>query len=829
VQPLGAGGMGEVWLAERDDGAFNQRVAIKSPRVGAHGPRSLERFERERALLAALEDPGIARVVDGGATHEGRPWLAMEFIEGRTIERFVAEEHSPLRARVELVRQVALALDAAHQRLIVHCDLKPSNVMVRSDGRVALLDFGIAALMGAVSEAHEVTLGTPRYSSPERLAGRAATTATDLYALAKLARELFALGDDALDADLAAVLAAASDPDPTRRMASARGFAAELQRWLERRPVESRAPSPLHRMRLFSRRQPALMALAVFTTVALSASLAAVLRALQSEQHARLQAEAAEDAALRRLEDVHNMLLALVGGVHDRIGGLVGAVPVREHLLQVADAQLQALERDLAGAHAAAPATTSLLVEVHLRVAEVLGARTLGSRGDLAGARHHVERALERIAEAERRDGAIHLPAGVRLRATVIAGDLARAAGDSAAAEACYDTVLEATDRGRERSGASDPVFARIRAAALLQRGRVRFTRGASDSGLQDLTAAESAYAALCEGERARGSQVTELARDHALAAAEVGRVLAQLGRPEEALTQWRSAGELLGALEAAAPSHSQMQRDRIELDTEHATTLAELGDSDGAERMLDDALSRARELRQRDVGNILAVRVERLVLLRRARSKAQRGDIEAARRCYAEALELTREEGPDDRRAQLDRAECLVMRAELARREGRSDGLEAEFDEGLGALPSGDAALAAGNHEVGNVRTVALVGVGMLRAAAGEHRRAVEHLSAARHELQAWTRRFGALQWPLRSEGALEYTLGCAHEALAEAAREPAERALELSAALDAFRAGLAAAQRLEREGRLQAHEAGIVGFFKADVERVEHALAQR
>ncbi len=828
VERLGEGGMGEVWLAERADGAYTQQVAIKSPHAGAEAPQALERFEHERRLLAALEHPGIARVVDGGATDEGRPWLAMEYVEGRPIDVFVTERQLDLRERVVLVRDIARTLESAHRRLIVHRDLKPSNVLVRPDGRIALLDFGIGAVLGAVVDPLANRLGTPRYSSPEQAAGSDPTTATDIFALGTLARELWSRADVQLDDDLDAILVAATRVDASARMSSAALFAAELDRWLAKRPIESRPASLAHRARLFARRQPALTFVALSAAIGLSAAALLVLRSLREEQRARSAAEQAEQTALRRLEDVHGLVTALVGGVHDRVSGLAGAVPVREYLLDVAERQLVVLEEEAARAPASHPRTTRLAVEIHLRLAEVLGARSYGSRGDLPRATEHVQRALARIdahAEHEPQSGL----EGPRLRAWMLFGDLARASGALDEAESRYTMVLSAIDGASSPRSVAVDDRERLRAAALLQRGRARFTHGDCEAGLYDVHAAQSAYVALLERSGGVLPSTVGQARDVALAHAEVGRAEAQLGRSRAALEGWRAAETLLFELERAAPSDAQLRWDRIELDAELATTLAELGEFDAAEVKLVASLEGAQRLVQSDVGNVLAVRLERTVHIRSARIATLRGRLPQAQQHYRAAAELAQRDTPEDRQAILELAECLVMDAELERRSGAVAGLAARFSEGLGLLPSGDAALASGDHAAGNVRTVALIGLGNLLAAEGDQQAAVAALRGARQEVQAWSRVFGALQWPLRSEGALEYALGCSHEALAADASDPMQRATELAAALGAFRAGLGVARRLEQEGRLQSHEAGIVGYFEADVARVEAALAGR
>jgi serine/threonine protein kinase/tetratricopeptide (TPR) repeat protein len=199
VRELGRGGMGAVFLAERDDGEFEQRVAIKLlRRLHWQDTALLQRFRRERQLLARLEHPHIARLLDGGLTAEGQPYFVMEYVEGQPIDRYCDDRQLPVGARIELFLTVCQAVAHAHRQSIVHRDLKPSNIMVTADGHVKLLDFGIARLLTAEALAGEADgltrtgerLLTPEYASPEQIRGAAVTETSDVYALGVLLYEL---------------------------------------------------------------------------------------------------------------------------------------------------------------------------------------------------------------------------------------------------------------------------------------------------------------------------------------------------------------------------------------------------------------------------------------------------------------------------------------------------------------------------------------------------------------------------------------------------------------------------------------------------------------
>ena len=196
IREIGQGGMGSVFLAERVDGAYSKQVAIKLVRPGMNSAEILERFRREREILASLDHPNIARLIDGGSTEEGVPYFVMEFVEGQPITRWCDDRKLNVSRRLELFRKVCDAVQYAHQHLVVHRDLKPGNILVTSGGDVKLLDFGIAKLVGP-EQTGELSatltmapLMTPQYASPEQIKGDAISTLTDVYSLGVVLYEL---------------------------------------------------------------------------------------------------------------------------------------------------------------------------------------------------------------------------------------------------------------------------------------------------------------------------------------------------------------------------------------------------------------------------------------------------------------------------------------------------------------------------------------------------------------------------------------------------------------------------------------------------------------
>ena len=340
---LGEGGMGSVFLGERRGEGFTQRAAVKL--LSSPAPTGLlhQRFLAERGILARLEHPGIARMLDGGVTAQGAPYLAMELVEGRTLTQASQASRATVEERLALFLEVCAAVEYAHRNLVVHRDLKPSNVMVDGTGRVKLLDFGIAKLLAPGGEPQDqptlLRALTPQYAAPEQVTGDAITTATDVYALGVLLFELlagrlpYALADQSpftveqaivgaepvrlsqaavadasrpegarlarrLAGDLERIVQRAMAKEPERRYPSVEALASDLRRHLQGRPVEARGDSAVYRMRKFVRRHRLALVLSVVAVAALLTALAvAVTQARRAEREAaraRAEAELAE-------------------------------------------------------------------------------------------------------------------------------------------------------------------------------------------------------------------------------------------------------------------------------------------------------------------------------------------------------------------------------------------------------------------------------------------------------------------------------------------------------------------------------------------------------
>jgi serine/threonine-protein kinase len=329
LDELGEGGMGTVHLAERADGQFEQKVAIKLLRHGLESREARRRFLQERQILARLQHPAIARLLDGGVTEQGVPFFVMELVEGQPVTTYCEERRLGIESRLRVFLEVCDAAQYAHRNLVVHRDLKPSNVLVSPGGTVKLLDFGIAKLLEDSTDATPAATRTllqamtPEYAAPEQVRGDAVTTATDVYALGVLLYEVLTssrpyrvsggtlaeleraiLEEEpmrpsarlrGLRGDLDGIVLKALQKEPERRYPSADALANDIRRHLQGLPVSARGDTLAYRARKFVRRHRLGVSVAALLVLSLLAGLAGTISQARRAQREARKAEAVKD------------------------------------------------------------------------------------------------------------------------------------------------------------------------------------------------------------------------------------------------------------------------------------------------------------------------------------------------------------------------------------------------------------------------------------------------------------------------------------------------------------------------------------------------------
>lgn len=451
IQELGRGGMGAVYLAVRADDEYQKRVAIKVVQHDLGNPEVLRRFRNERQILAGLDHPYIARLLDGGTTPDGMPYVVMEYVEGDPIDRYCDHHRLSTSERLKLFRDVCAAVHYAHQNLIIHRDLKPGNILVTAGGVPKLLDFGIAKLLnpelGPQTQAitrMAMRLMTPEYASPEQIRGEPITTASDIYSLGVVLYELLTghrpylfknyqsqeiehivsfeeperpstvVGrreihaqespDSAPNArqtardrerlrrqlagELDAIVMMALRKESQRRYASAEQLSEDIRRHLEGRPVRARPDTLSYRTSKFIKRHKIGVAAAALVLLTLIGGVMATTWQARIARAERARAE-------QRFNDVRKLANSFIFEVHDNIADLPGSTRAREVLVKSALEYLNSLAEEAGND----PSLQRELASAYQKVGDVQGNPTNANLGDTAGALASYRKALT-IAEA---------------------------------------------------------------------------------------------------------------------------------------------------------------------------------------------------------------------------------------------------------------------------------------------------------------------------------------------------------------------------------------------------------------------------------------------
>jgi len=756
VRELGAGGMGTVFLAERVEGGFTQTVAIKLLR-GFPTAEGLRRLRRERQILATLDHPHIARLLDGGESEDGQPWLALEHVDGLPLREYAARHAPRLRDRLALFDAILDAVAHAHRSLVIHRDIKPANVLVTAAGVVKLLDFGIARLVDFDGDGDGETstrVYSPGYASPEQRDGRAITTASDIYSLGRLLGELVAGGAKAADAELAGILAKATDDDPARRYASAGAFRDDLERYRDGRPVRAARMTRAYRLRKFAGRHRLGVAAALAAIVASGLfvwrldherqhAIAAEIAASQDAQRARaalgfltdaFQAAAPDNAlaqtvSVRELLDkarerlaaraldsaVAQPLQRLLGGLYAELGDTASGADL--------------LARGTRGAVASDRADALALARDHDRLAELeamnghheaaLGAAAQGAA--LRG-RHAADDADERtrslLALAR-----VHHHGGANAVAIALLRQAAARPPDSPPADPALELdvstmlvgALLFSDECREALARGEAGLARVADERAPPSLRIQFQRTLASAHLNcgDVKQAETLYrAAIAQQETLIGP-----------GGARMSGLLNDLGVTLSAQGRYREAAATLARADALDPGGDARPADYATVLGNRASVLEAAGDYAQALALFRRAVQ---EMDRIDLQPDSETR--RRLLRNQARTQALAGQAAQAVQALADLRERARR---IDGAPSLEYLMCTWQLALAERRADRLGDAESHLREAeagfAGILPQGHAVFAHALRLHGALAT----GRGDHARAASQYERALSHLQA--------------------------------------------------------------------------------------------------
>ena len=609
LDEVGRGGMGVVYLAARDDAHFQKQVAIKLIKRGMDTDAVVRRFRNERQILASLEHPNIARLLDGGATADGLPYLVMEYVAGTPITAYCDQHGLSVNERLQLFRAVCAAVQHAHQHLIVHRDLKPSNILITPEGTPKLLDFGIAKVLdpelpGLAAEhtRTELRVLTPDYASPEQVRGTHVTTASDIYSLGVVLYELLtghrpyrlktrsaeemvraiceaepekpsrAIADcglptadskqpsanpqsairnpQSLHGDLDNIVLMALRKDPARRYASVERFSEDVRRYLAGLPVSARKDTFAYRSAKFIKRHKVGVAAAALVVLATIAGLTATVWQAKIARAERAKAE-------RRFNDVRKLANSNLFELHDAIAHLPGSTPARELLVKRGLEYLDSLAAEVHDD----PTLQRELVAAYLKVGNVQGNPSNANLGDTAGALASYRKALAIAeplaanpadAQARRFVGVINEKMSDVQAAT---GDIAGAVASERASLAIFKAIAESAPASVEAR--QSLAISHVKLGDVL--GNPNFPNSGDQSGA---TESYRAAAEILESLYAADSANPKTRRLLGLIYERAGTMAEAAGDVDEALATYRKSLAIREPFAADYPTDTDAIRD---------------------------------------------------------------------------------------------------------------------------------------------------------------------------------------------------------------------------------------------------------------------------
>lgn len=634
VQEIGYGGMGSVYLASRADDAYKRFVAIKLIRRGLDTD-IVRRFHTERQILASLDHPNIARLLDAGSTEDGLPYFVMEYIEGQPIDQYCDEHNLNITERLKLFQDVCMAVRYAHQNLVIHRDIKPGNVLITKDGVPRLLDFGIAKLMAPGTESDQTLTRihplTPQYASPEQVRGQVVTTASDVYSLGVLLYVLLtgqrpyrgAMSSAAeierticeeepekpsiavlnkkairrpdneitrisisqtsestpeklrrrLQGDLDNIVLKALNKEPQRRYASVEQFSEDIKHHLENLPVIARRDTPGYLATKFVARHRTGVTAAGLVVLVLVAGI------IGTSWQARV-ARAERARAEQQFNDVRKLVTSFLFEFNNSIQNLPGATPARKLLVQRALEYLTKLaqqsQRD--------PGLQRELAEAYLKIGDLQGNPYEPNLGDVAGAQSSYQKALAisaGLASADSKDAAArrYLARSYQSLGEVLPllGKAKEGAEDIRKATETFQGLLDASSHDRDLRIQTANCYESL--GDLLGHGELQ--------NLGDRTAAVANYRkslAIFDAMAADDSNDLKARSGTAVLRIRIGDMLLALGDLNAALENYRAALPRAESIAAADPKNERFLRVL-------ALSHRKMGDAETQENDLKQAL----------------------------------------------------------------------------------------------------------------------------------------------------------------------------------------------------------------------------------------------
>lgn len=667
LREIGRGGMGTVYLAERADPAFAQRVAIKVLSRGLDTSDLLRRFADERRILARLQHQGIVRLLDGGATDAGLPYFAMEYVDGSPLIEFSKRQALSIEARLSLMADICDAVEYAHRNLVLHRDLKPANILIDATGYPRLLDFGIAQALDR-DTAEESTRTSERrltlgYASPEQILGRSLSTASDVYSLGVILCELLTgsrpidvgSGQDIslilhseprapstlvqdpqtrrrLRGDIDVIVLKAVQKEPERRYPGAGALAEDLRRHLRGHPVAARPDTITYRLAKFARRN----------RLAVAAGAAGLIAAMLGVGATAYQAKVAateRERAVRRFAETRKLAGALLFEIHDSIMNLPGSTTTRRLIV---DRSLEYLDRLLSDP-GSDPTLIREVAQAYVRVGDVQGLPRFANLGDRPGAIASYQKALSlrrTIAPAFAADPSFQLD-GAQLEQRL--GEMEDAGGDLAAASARFRRAVEDGRALLSRPDAPPNALREVATAEAL----LGDTLGSPlRSNLGDIEGALSHYRAavdLVNRWLAMDPKSGERRHFSASFQARLGQTLGAAGRSEEAIAELAASIDVLSSLRVDFPNVTPIRRDLALHRRLLASALLDASRPLEALPLLDAAAATARELVAEDPASVMEPQLAATIELTRSRALLDLGRAHAAKRRAEEATRQVR------------------------------------------------------------------------------------------------------------------------------------------------------------------------------------------